>query len=304
MKALGVDRYRVGIRDAGTGLMQEREWSGPEVGRAVPWLRRMNALGHDVFIRPQGDNGLVLVDDLQPQALERMRREGFDASATIETSPGNFQAWVKLSKEPLSADMRRDAARWLAKRYGGDMNSAAAEHYGRLAGFTNQKPEHTRDGRQPYVLAHGCPGHTAEGAQRLTGAIERLWEAQWVQQEKKTRLEAIRTAPEPHWYAGAAAEYRRQARRLLERYGESADLSRVDWMIAKDMSASGRFKREDIEASLCECSPNVESRKAGHVQDYARRTVEKAWNAPEVQAQRLELQRSRQIERGGPSIGH
>lgn len=50
--------------------------------------------------------------------------------------------------------------------------------YGRLAGFTNQKPPHTRDdGRQPYVLAHDCPGQVATAApaylERLKQALDK-----------------------------------------------------------------------------------------------------------------------------------
>jgi hypothetical protein len=46
----------------------------------------------------------------------------------------------------------------------------------------------------------------------------------------------------------------------------------------------------------------VESRKAGHVEDYARRTAEKAWHAPEVQQHRQDQEASRQAkrERDGP----
>jgi hypothetical protein len=45
-----------------------------------------------------------------------------------------------------------------------------------------------------------------------------------------------------------------------------------------------------IEKSIRECSPNVESRKAGHIEDYAKRTAEKAWAAPEVQQERQQEQ--------------
>jgi hypothetical protein len=45
-----------------------------------------------------------------------------------------------------------------------------------------------------------------------------------------------------------------------------------------------------IEKSIRECSPNVESRKAGHIEDYAKRTAEKAWAAPEVQQEREQAQ--------------
>ena len=51
-------------------------------------------------------------------------------------------------------------------------------------------------------------------------------------------------------------------------------------MIAQDMAKSGRFAVEDIERSIRECSPNVESRKAGHIEDYAQRTAINAWRSP------------------------
>ena len=55
-----------------------------------------------------------------------------------------------------------------------------------------------------------------------------------------------------------------------------------------------------------ECSPHVESRKAGHVEDYAWRAAANAWTAPEVQAHRQEQERKRQMQRGrdrdGPGL--
>ena len=303
INALGVERFEVGIRDAKTGQMMNREWNRAELEKAVPWLKRMNAKGNDVYIRPAGDHGLVLVDDLKPQALERMKADGFAPAATIETSPGNYQAWVKLSETPLSADVRREAAKELATRYGGDPNSADSRHYGRLAGFTNQKPQHARDGRQPYVLAHDCPGKVARAAPERLERIEQHLDRVAAQKEREKRLEALETA-KPGGYGSQydpVQEYQRQAQRLLKRYGPQADFSRLDWMIATDMAKSGRFTVQDIEKSIRECSPNVESRKAGHVEDYARRTAEKAWNAPEVAAEREQEARQAKRERGGPS---
>ncbi|WP_442905272.1 hypothetical protein [Janthinobacterium sp. CG3] len=78
----------------------------------------------------------------------------------------------------------------------------------------------------------------------------------------------------------------------------------MDWMIAQDMAKGGRFTVQDIEKGIRECSPNVESRKAGHIEDYARRTAEKAWNAPEVKHYRQEQaqEQSQQAKRNGPDI--
>jgi hypothetical protein len=104
-----VPRFEVGIREAKTGQMMNREWSRAELEQSAAWLKRMNAKGNDVYIRPAGEHGLVLVDDL---AAGAGAHEGgrLRPAATIETSPGNYQAWVKLSDKPLSADVRRIAA--------------------------------------------------------------------------------------------------------------------------------------------------------------------------------------------------
>jgi hypothetical protein len=162
----------------------------------VAWLKRMNAKGHGVFVRPAGDHGLVLVDELKAEGIDRMKQSGYAPAVTLETSPGVYQAWVKLADAALPAEARDLVARSLAKEYSGEAWKPAGQPYGRLAGFTNW--QHVRDGRPPYVLAHDCPGQA--GAER----------------ERARRLEAVRTAPaERLWGHGQpdpVQEYQRQAR--------------------------------------------------------------------------------------------
>ncbi len=297
--AFGVSRVEVGIRDAKTGQMMNREWSCAELEQSAAWLKRMNAKGNDVYVRPAGEHGLVLVDDLKPDALARMRRDGWTPTATIETSPGNYQAWVKLSEKPVNAEVRREVALDLAKAYGGDLNSAASRHYGRLAGFTNQKPQHCRDGRQPYVLAHDCSGTVAKSTERhLEGVKERL-DIRMAAEDKKMRLEAI-TGQTRGVYLhekDPVKDFRRRAKVILEKYGAKTDLSRLDWMVAKDMAKAGRSGAEICKA-ITEASPNIESRKAGHMEDYAQRTVNNVWKVPEVVEARQKLAMEQHQQRG------
>ena len=306
IKALDVPHFEVGIREAKTGQMMNREWSRAEVEQSTAWLKRMNAKGNDVYIRPAGEHGLVLVDDLTADKISRMAKDGFPSAATIETSPGNYQAWIKLSDKALSDNARTVAARSLAKHYGGDLNSADSKHYGRLAGFTNQKPKHTCDGRQPYVLAHECTGKAAIAAPALLDRVEQGLDKAEAQKERQKRLGALQAAKPGYGSYDPTREYQRQAQRLMAKYGEDADLSRMDWMIAQDMAKGGRFTVQDIEMGIRECSPNVESRKAGHIEDYARRMAEEAWDAPETQQHRQEQaqQNAREANRDrGQSLG-
>ena len=294
--ALDVPRFEIGIRDAKTGQMMNREWSRAEVEQSAAWLKRMNARGNDIYIRPAGEHGLVLVDDLKREALKAMHSKGYTPAATVETSPGNYQAWVKLSDKPVSAETRHIAAQELAKTFGGDLNSADSRHYGRLAGFTNQKPEHTREGRQPYVLAHDCPGWPAPAAPKYLERIEEGLDKAQVQKERQKRLETLEGPQIGQGVHDPLREYQKQAKRLLARFGKGADLSRMDWMIATDMAKSGRFNAQDIERGIRECSPNVESRKAGHIEDYAKRTAKNAWTDPQVRLHWQEREQARQAQ--------
>lgn len=316
--ALGVSYLEVGIRDAQTGQMMNRQWSRAELQQSIPWLKRMNARGNDIYVRPAGAHGLVLLDDLNTQALARMEADGFAPAATIETSPGNYQAWVKLSDDPLPVNVRQIAATQLAQHYGGDPNSADSRHYGRLAGFTNQKPQHRKNGLQPYVLTHACPGKAAKSASETLNRIRDGLARVEAEKARMARFKALEGYSHPGhgWYGDPGHEYRRQAQRLMRRYGQAVDFSRLDWMIATDMAKSGRFGVEGIAQAIEQYSPEVSKRKAGHIEDYARRTAEKAWIDPEVVAERQRQAQQRQgaahqvkapgqakRDRGGPEMG-
>jgi hypothetical protein len=277
------DQVEVGIRDR-DGRMMTRAWSKAEALKAVPWLKRQNALGADIYVRPgtaDGQNaGLMLLDDVPRGTIERMKAEGYAPAAVIETSPGNHQAWIRLAADRrLPAEVATVAAKKLAEHYQADPNSADWRHFGRLAGFTNRKPEHTDElGRSPYVLVHECPGKASENAYKLISAVEEGLGKAKAEKERQKRLQALRDA-KPDGYASRfdpVKEYQRQAKRLIERYGDQTDFSRLDWMIATDMAQSGRFTAADIERGIQECSPHVEERKVGHLEYYAKRTAEKA----------------------------
>jgi len=164
LAAMGCDRYAIGVRDPARGMLT-REGSADEIVAGIGWLKAMNAQGNDISVRPAGSSGVVLVDDLSAKALKELARDGLTPAAVTETSAGNYQAWVRVSDGPLLPEIATEAAREVAGRYGGDPNSADWRQYGRLAGFTNQQPEHTRaDGQQPYVRLREARGGDAPAA--------------------------------------------------------------------------------------------------------------------------------------------
>jgi len=166
LAGMGVERYDVGVYDrANDAMLLRREWTPAQIEASIGWFRGMNANGRDIYIRPTGSSGLYLIDDVPAVTVARMRAEGYTPAAVVETSPGNLQAWVRVSDTPLSTEEGTAVACDLAARYDGDMSSANWRHMGRLAGFTNQKEEHTQpDGRHPYARLHDAGGARAPEA--------------------------------------------------------------------------------------------------------------------------------------------
>lgn len=275
LKAMGCARYEVGIRNQATGRMLNREWSADQVRENVGWLKRMNAQGNDIYIRPsqQERHGLVLVDDLKKESVTRMKEAGHTPALIVETSPRNFQAWVKLPPSP--DELRKETARELARTYGGDPMSADARHYGRLAGFTNQKEKY-RDafGQQPFVLARDTNGkEVTKGPEMIHQAHERIQERAR-QAEVSKRLEAIQEAGTRRYaHSGVVEAYRREAWQLAAKY-ENPDWSRVDFTVTKKLATSGRFTADDLTQAIRTASPLIDERHQGQVEDYAKRTLQ------------------------------
>ena len=111
---------------------------------------RRKCKGHHIYIRPSGLSQLTLIDDLNRNSLDTLIDTGYTPACVVETSPGNFQAWLKHSWT-LTAQEGTVAAKILAEKFGGDPNSADWRHFGRLAGFTNPKPQYRlQNGLFPY----------------------------------------------------------------------------------------------------------------------------------------------------------
>ena len=309
LDAMGVERFEVGIRDQ-AGRMLIRTWSKSETLESMAWLKRENAKGADVYVRPAGETnaGLVLVDDLNRGQLARLKAAGLTPASVTETSPDNFQAWVRVHEKRLEPKLATEVATMLAKEYGGDPNSADWRHFGRLAGLTNAKPHHKDgNGRSPYVLAHDSGGKVAPaGLELVQQAAQRVRERE-AKAERQTRLEAAQTTPERTNGRDPMQTYRHGLNALYARFGASMDVSKADYMIGVDMARKG-FSPDQIGGAIEQASPELPTRKAGHEADYVARTVKAVFTHPEVvkhqQEQAKEAQRySRRERHSGPSIG-
>src|ERR1700674_5674629 len=189
--AMGAQVFDIGLFDpnAAEAAMFPRQWNLDTLLRSVSWLRLKNAEGRNIYIRPAGEHSLSLIDDANIQVIERLKSEGFAPAVVLETSPGNFQAWLHHG-QILPKHLSTFAARLLASRFGGDLASADWRHFGRLAGFTNRKDKHRRtDGTFPYVRLHEASGIIYARAGEFLAEAKSLYEAE---QSERARPPSLR----------------------------------------------------------------------------------------------------------------
>ncbi len=314
LAGMGAERYDVGVYDrANDDMLLRREWTPAQIEASIGWFRGMNANGRDIYIRPTGSSGLYLIDDVPAVTVERMRAEGYTPAAVVETSPGNLQAWVRVSDTPLSTEEGTAVARDLATRYGGDMSSANWRHMGRLAGFTNRKEEHRQpDGRYPYVRLRDAGGERAADAPTiLDRARDQATQGRYAAAEKsgcvagespqeRAGRRVAFSRPPAGLVSPLGREYAHRAQRLLERYPNAAltDLHRLDWMVTRDLArAHPEADKEALMRAIREGSPRIDERKKGHVYDYAERTTRYVLMDPDVERVRGEAARSADRDR-------
>lgn len=193
--AMGCEVFEVGLlksesTDNGPDMLP-RVWDREALLRSLPWLRHENRNGRNIYIRPHGEHNLSLIDDLSKEAVVAMKKAGFHPALVIETSRGNYQAWLKHPQQ-LAKELSTAAARKLAERFGGDSGAADWRHFGRLAGFTNRKPKYQDiiTGLFPFVRLIEATGTMYPEGARFIAEVRRTLE-----QEMRSREElAIRAA--------------------------------------------------------------------------------------------------------------
>ena len=175
---MGSELFEVGLYNPNAGaaesVMIPRVWDAETIVKSVPWLRHQNREGRNIYIRPKGEHDLSMVDDLTKDAVSAMKEAGFNPAVIVETSPGNYQAWLK-HPERLSKEVSTAAARALAEKFGGDRGAADWRHFGRLAGFTNRKAKYfdASTGLYPFVRLIEAAGGVYPEAERFLAGVKK-----------------------------------------------------------------------------------------------------------------------------------
>jgi len=267
---MGCELFEIGILGPDALMLLRSRWSANQIDAAIGWLRRENARGAHIFVRPHGAHALSLVDDLNVESIARMTDGGFQPAVIIETSPGNFQVWLNHGQIIPDPTFSTKAAKELARRFGGDASSADWRHFGRLAGFTNQKSKRRlRSGFPPFVRLHQCEGHS------YTAAREFLEEVKWLAEQSRAERASLTTS--------RSSSNEDSARFLTDfhrdpRYG--GDLHRADMAWALRAASRG-LPEQDITNEILHARDLSKKGGAARRLDYAQRTAIKAFSMVE-----------------------
>jgi hypothetical protein len=264
-------------------LPGSRLWSASQLGQEsiVRFLRARNRDGYDVYFQPYavGHNaGYILVDldQAAPGVLEAMHAQGHQPCVVVETSPGHLQAWVHVSTKPLPPPAATAIGRQLARWYHGDPASSDWRHVGRLAGFTNQKPQRRLpSGLAPWVkLVYATSGLAGYSLSLLQSTACSLPSLSGRSGSRQPRLHAAHPPLLPV-VAGAAAVYQSWLQRLrIPQRFPRPDWSIVDLWIAQQLLLSG-LSADQVKTILQHGSPGFPRCHAAP-EDYLHRTLTRA----------------------------
>ena len=190
LSAIEAPFYDVGVL-SDRGMLPGLEGiSAEEVLKRISLLKYRNARGSHIYVRPSGEHRYTVLDDLNKTTLGRLSTDGLEPCAVVETSAGNFQAWL-MHSSVFPKLLGTFAAQTLASRYDADPSAADWRRFGRLPGFTNCKPKYRKpDGLFPFVRLKSYSGEQYPAAGDFAQEITKLYEEREAEREQR-RLQAV-----------------------------------------------------------------------------------------------------------------
>lgn len=140
----GVDRFDLAVqRRSGLWMSQSPSLTRQRLEQCLPWCRAENAHGANVYIRASKHAAwpMVFLDDVTASDASALASR--HPSLVVETSPGRCHVWL-VTDHALNEEGRYAVQKHLAARPGtngalADPASVSGDHWGRWAGFRNQK---------------------------------------------------------------------------------------------------------------------------------------------------------------------
>lgn len=204
------------------------------------------------------DGYFVFLDDMKEENILKMKLDGIIPCMEVETSPANFQVWVRF-KNKMDKFTIKAVSEYLTKKYDADPGAIASSHFGRAPMFYRT----TKDNKRFLVnLVSGSNIANVNIAEELLPEISRI---NYVKHVKRFYKENENVRDKAQLYID----------RLISKGYDN--LNSVDFIASIWLLRDGFYKEEIISAIL-DSSPNIRKRKHNEYNAirYLNYTVEKA----------------------------
>ena len=217
----------------------------------------------------------VFIDDIPQEMIPKLPRRAdydnmsFSNTLLVKTSPGKYQAHFVMAYRYTPRDEGMDNPKILALGlfrffnyyYKGDIGSRDPYHLRKVPGFLNTKYD-------------DAPAIKWEVAPSPEFDPEEVYNEYYAWLEVYDDVEKVRSRGTVPKREPAQKRWIDFYNDMLEKEG-TVDLSRVDMRYAVYLASRGYDETEIAQALIAE-SMDIEIRKRGHLDDYLKRTVEKA----------------------------
>jgi len=286
---LGAEKYRITavprtdkgyFRNLGRRGETETFFTVEDLVHKIVELRTLNARGYDIYITPiDAKFHYIVVDDLTPETLAELLKDGYKPTLVQKSSQGNYQAVIKVEKKEgrTEQSFANSAVLELNCRYG-DPKFSGVIHPFRLAGFSNKKPG--RNNAFTQVVKEKsfktvCPKTTcllnAARASKTDTATQPVVHAAEMVSE---------TILEPCQVTEAVEAYRKELKKVVSvitEKGWTPDPSRIDFRVSKALLEKG-YPKNFVITALLSGSEDLERRHANKTA-YVLNTVNNAARA-------------------------
>ena len=294
---LGVDEFTVQAFNAQDPnvISYKYEMSGSDI-TSDKWCKRFAYLNGykntNIYItpkRPERDNEnadyfpIAMLDDLDAAAIKKAKDLDIELGCIVETSPGNYAAWVKIHNSTMKVYQVRAYQKALQDLLNSDKGASSVGHLSRLAGFSNKKTEYAD--KPPFMAkVYGSGKPISEEAFKILTPL-----AQKANENEEHDRAEMRKANDERLRASLSAErgvgetiYGRTLQEAflqrLEHYRTvcvkpdgSPDDSKVDFNVAKKLYEDG-WSDGEVESMISQ----LVTRDRNKAKDYLSNTLNRA----------------------------
>ena len=224
---------------------------------------------YNIFVTPVDDTKhYILVDDLSSETYSHMLSDGYTPTLTLESSHGNYQSVIVVSKDECGKDDTNAFFKEINAAYG-DANILGLSHPFRAVGFKNAKPKHIdpESGRRPIVkLLQVAQGICSMATQRIRDIAAMTHGMAAMKAGIRDVNKAFSSITKREIEGVSGAEMTKLSRycssfysAMKHKYGEQIDLSRADFMLVQRLQSAGHDAPTCARA-LLEFSPDIAKR--------------------------------------------